>query len=280
MSEEDYAPSWRTIGAMAAAVFVITLIGCSAAFALWFRDLGPPQIAVLGTGNRLSLLVSDGPARLVIATGNDPIAYENALTRLRPIFARRIDLLLVAGDGDSLLVPLTARDDRHVRRIAALAPLPPSAETAEMGSIDTLTGARRIQLGPAVRVTVETAFPFAADPTTDFPSWRATIEHGGTRIVALSDGAAAALFPPSDATSVLIVAGDDPVAAWNLAPAVALIANAEAIGGPELRSAFAGARRPPQWGFRVHPNEALRLRFVPGGVEIASESAQDLSEAD
>jgi len=265
---------------MAAAVFVITLIGCSAAFALWFRDLGPPQIAVLGTGNRLSLLVSDGPARLVIATGNDPIAYENALTRLRPIFARRIDLLLVAGDGDSLLVPLTARDDRHVRRIAALAPLPPSAETAEMGSIDTLTGARRIQLGPAVRVTVETAFPFAADPTTDFPSWRATIEHGGTRIVALSDGAAAALFPPSDATSVLIVAGDDPVAAWNLAPAVALIANAEAIGGPELRSAFAGARRPPQWGFRVHPNEALRLRFVPGGVEIASESAQDLSEAD
>ncbi|MDQ3226335.1 MAG: hypothetical protein M3Q50_06880, partial [Chloroflexota bacterium] len=65
MSEEDYAPSWRTIGAMAAAVFVITLIGCSAAFALWFRDLGPPQIAVLGTGNRLSLLVSDGPARLV-----------------------------------------------------------------------------------------------------------------------------------------------------------------------------------------------------------------------
>ncbi len=124
---------------------------------------------------------------------------------------------------------------------------------------------------------METAFPFGADPATEFPAWRATIEHGETRIVVFSDGAAAALFPPSDPASVLVVSGEDPVAAWDHAPAVALVANAEAIDGPEMREALAASRRPPEWAFRVHPNEALRLRFVPGGIEIPAESAQELT---
>ncbi len=234
-------------------------------------------MAILGSGNRLSLLVTDGPARLLIATGDDPIAYENALTRVRPIFARRIDVLLVAGDGASLLVPLAARGDRHVRTAVALAPLPVSAEAEGFGAIDVFSAPRRIRLGPAVQVTMETAFPFGADPATDFPVWRATIEHGQTRVVMLSDGEAASLFPPSDPASVLIVSGDDPISASNLAPAVAMVANAEVIDGRELRAAAAEGRRPPQWGFLVHRNEALRLHFIPGGVEIASDSAQNLS---
>ena len=224
----------------------------------------------------MSIIVSDGPARLVLATGDEPIQYENALTRVRPIFARRIDVLLIAGSNRSLLVPLAARGDPHVRATAALAPLPRSAEAAEIGDVRSFTSAQRIQLGPNVSVTVETVLPFGADPEEDFPVWRAIVEHGETRVVVLSDSEAAALFPPQPA-SVLVVSGDDPAAAWELAPAVALVANAEAIGGPELRSAFSAAERKPQWGLRVFPGEALRLRFVPGGIEIPSEPAQPLS---
>ena len=65
---------------------------------------------LLGSGNRLSLLVTDGPARLLLATGDSPIDYENALTDVRPIFARRVDVLLVAGSGNTLLVPLAAHE--------------------------------------------------------------------------------------------------------------------------------------------------------------------------
>ena len=83
-----------------------------------------PQVALLGSGNRLSLLVTDGPARLLLATGDNPIEYENALTHVRPIFARRVDVLLVAGSGSELRVPLAAYGDAHVRSATALAALP------------------------------------------------------------------------------------------------------------------------------------------------------------
>ncbi len=96
-----------------------------------------------------------------------------------------------------------------------------------------------------------------------------------TRVVVLSDGPAAALFPPASAPSVLAVSGADPAAAWDLSPAVAFVANSEMIDGPEMRAAFTASRRPPQWGYRVFPGEALRLRFVAGGVELPSEPAHD-----
>ena len=95
----------------------------------------------------------------------------------------------------------------------------------------------------------------------------------------LSDGPAASLFPPASAASVLAVSGADPAAAWDLSPAVAFVANSEMIGGPEMRAAFTASRRPPQWGYRVFPGEALRLRFVSGGVELPSEPAHDLAGA-
>ena len=126
-------------------------------------------------------------------------------------------------------------------------------------------------------MTVETALPFGADADAEFPAWRATVEHGQTRVVILSDGSAAALFPPATAPSVLAVSGADPAAAWNLSPGVAFVANSEMIDGPEMRAAFTASRRPPQWGYRVFPGEALRLRFVPGGVELPSEPAHDLA---
>jgi hypothetical protein len=273
MTNPDQERPWRAIIATSVLVFLIGFVGCFAAFAIWLQDLSGPQIAILGAGNRLSLLVADGPARLVIATGDDPIDYENALTRVRPIFARRIDVLLVAGSDTSLLVPLAAYGDRHVRASAAIASLPPSPESEAFGAIPAFTAPRRIHLGPNINLVVETAYPLGADPTAEFPAWRATIEHGESRVVVLSDGEAASLFPPGAPASVLVVSGNDPTAAWDLDPALVLVTNADAVGGPEMREAFAQSHRPPEWTFRVFPGEALRLRFVPGGVEIPSESA-------
>lgn len=268
---------WREILITIAIVFIITGIGCSVAFAIWRQQLGDAQVVVLGSGNQLSLLVTDGPARLVLATGNDQIGYENALTRVRPPFARRIDQLLLAGEGESLLVPVIAASDTHVRSIAAIAALPPSPESDEIGPITALTAPREIRLGPSVTVNIETVLPAGADPAETFPYWRATIEHGQSRVVALSDGDAAALFPPPQRSAVLIVSGADPEKAWAGSPAVALVANAEGTNGDDLRDAFASRDRPPDLGYLVFANEALRLRFVPGGVELPGDKAQVLS---
>jgi hypothetical protein len=269
--------SWRDLVLTLLVVFSIATAGCLVAFGWWLQSLTAPQVVLLGAGNRLSLLISEGPARLVLATGDDPIAYENALSHVRPLFARRIDVLLLAGAGESLLVPLAAVADGHARVVAALASLPPSPERTAIGPVAAFPAARRIQVGPSVSVLVETALPVGADPAETFPAWRATVERGETRIVILSDGGAAALFRPVAPVSVLAVSGSNPAEAWEIAPAVAFVANAEAIGGPELRAAFADSPRSPTWGFRVFPSEALQLRFVAGGIEIGSESAQQLA---
>lgn len=268
--------SWREAAAFGVLAFVIASVGCGAAFALWLNDLYAPQMAILGSGSRLSLIVTDGPARLIIASGDDPIGYENALTHVRPIFARRVDVLLVAGGGDALLVPLAAHGDPHTRVTSTLGPLPPSAESEALGALPILEGERNIRVGPSVTVNVETRYPFGADPTVDPPAWRAIVEHGATRVVVLSDGEAASLFPPASPVSALVVSGEEPLAGWPLSPAPALIANAGAIAGPDLRSAFIGAQRPPNWGFLVFSGEALRLRFNEDGLEVPSESAHPL----
>lgn len=269
-------PTWSQVAATAALVFAVAFVGCGGVFAFWLMDLHAPQMAILGSGDRLSIVVIDGPARLVLASGNDAINYENAMSRVRPIFARRVDVLLAAGSGESLLVPLAAHEDPHARVAAAVGPLPPSPETAALGALSALPGHYRIRLGSSITVTVETRYPFGADPAVDPAAWRAIVEHGETRVVVLSDGDAASLFPPVNPSSVVVVSGDDPLAGWSLSPAPAVIANAEAIDGPDLRSAFVAAERPPDWGFLVFPGEALRLRFVQGGIEIPSESAHAL----
>jgi hypothetical protein len=176
-----------------------------------------------------------------------------------------------------LRVPLAAHGGAHVRSATALAALPRSAEADAIGAIASFSAPQRIRLGPSIDVTVETALPATADAEEEFPAWRATIEHGETRVVVLSDGPAAALFPPVSAPSVLAVSGGDPTAAWDVSPAVAFVANAEVIDGPEMRAALGESRRPPRSGYRVAPGEALRLRFVAGGVELPSAPAHDLA---
>ena len=105
--------SWRDRATTVLLVFLIAFAGSAAVFTFWLQDLSVPQVAFLGSGNRLSLLVTDGPARLLLATGDSPIAFENAITRVRPLFARRIDVLLVAGSGET-----SVRSDGRTRRCA------------------------------------------------------------------------------------------------------------------------------------------------------------------
>jgi hypothetical protein len=264
--------SWRNVVVTAGTVFVVALVGVGIAVGLWYRDIMSPRIVFLGSGDRLSVLVSDGPARLLIASGDDPTGYENALTSVLPIFARRVDVLLVSGAKTTLLAPVAAAQGEQVQVTRSLGTIPPSLEASELGEITALNAPSRIRLSPEITLSIETAIPENAEPD-DPVSWRAIVERGQTRIVVLSDGMAAGLFSMPPPASIIAVAGDDPVAGWDAAPGVALVAAAGELSGPKLRERFAEDNA-PRWGFRVASSEALTFHFVENGLEVAEESAQ------
>lgn len=271
----DQAPSsWRAVALHVGIVFAIAASGCATAFALWMHDIDSPRISFLGSGDRMSVLVSEGPARIVLATGNNPVAYENAFMSVQPLFARRVDVLLIAGAERSLLVPISAHRDPHVRSTLAVASVPESEESRALGAVPVLDEPKRIQVGPTIELTVEGYEPVGSDPNETFASWRITIERGDTRVVVLSDGSAAGLFPPGPAASVLAVSGENPLEALAYTSAVAVVANADAVDGPTFRDGLAALKRPPSWGFRVAPGDSLNLHLVDGGIELPSDGAQ------
>lgn len=269
---EPHDITWREVLITAGIVFLVALVGVGIAVGLWYRDIMSPRIVFLGSGDRLSVLVSDGPSRLVITSGDDPTGFENALTSVLPIFARRVDVLLVSGARTTLLAPVAAAQDEQVRTTLSLGAIPPSVEASELGVVSELTVPSRIRLSPEITLAIETAVADDAEPD-DPVSWRAIIERGPTRVMVLSDGEAAALFSVPPPASVIAIAGDDPVVGWDAAPGVALVAAAGELSGPDLRARFAEDNA-PTWGFRVASGEALTFHFVENGLEVSGESAQ------
>ena len=264
--------SWRDVLITAGTVFLVVVVGAGIAVGIWHRDIMSPRITFLGSGDRLSVLVSDGPSRLVIASGDDPTGFENALTSILPISARRVDVLLVSGSKTTLLAPLAASQDEQVRLTRSLGSIPASIEASEFGEISELSTPARIRLSPEITLAIETAAP--ADADSDDPvSWRAIVERGPTRIVILSDGKAAGLFSLPPPASVIAVAGDDPIQGWDATPGVALVVAAGKLDGPKVRERFA-MDNAPRWGFRVANGEALTFLFVENGLAVSGESAQ------
>src|SRR5262245_4282989 len=83
-------------------------------------DYSQPAVTILGSGHQLSVLVADGSARLLIASGDDPAAFGNALKSVRPLGGGRIDVLLLAGSTQDVTFLSRARraaSGRHIEVI-------------------------------------------------------------------------------------------------------------------------------------------------------------------
>lgn len=270
---------WHGALLLALAVFLVAGGVTLAVGIAWARELRSPRVVLLGSGSRLSALITDGDARLLIATGDDATAFANALERARHPTTRRIDVLLVAGHGEELVAPAVLRDDDRVRFLASLGPLAGSAEAVALAGegVAALPSPRRIRLGDEVSVLVETV---AAGPEGDdgeVPvAWRATVRRGATTVVILSAGEAAGAFDPVSPVSALVVAGTDPLAAWATVDAPLLVAtgNDRVLSGRDLRQGAARLFDEERSAIRVHPGEALPLRFVAEGLAAPGEPAQ------
>lgn len=270
---------WRGGLLVGLAVFLVGGGTTIAVGLAWAREVRSPRVVLLGSGSRLSVLVTDGDARLLIATGDDPVAFANALARARHPTTRRIDVLLVAGEGPFLVAPASLRDDPRVRLRASLGPLTGSAEAVALAGegVAPLPSPRRIRLGDEVSVRVESA---AVEPEGEVDggagAWRATVRRGATTVAILSDGRAAAAFDPLGPVSALVVAGTEPLAAWAAvdAPLLVVAGSDAVLSGKELRQGAARLFDDARTAIRVHPGEALPLRFVGAGLEAPAEPAQ------
>jgi len=243
----------------------------------WANDLASPRVTVLGAGNRLSLLVTAGEARLLIATGNDATHFGNALAQARHPTTRRIDILLVAGQGDDLIAPASIRNDASVRYAAAITPLDgaPAAFVTAGEGLPPLATPRRFRLNDEISVIVETHQSDAVGDTPAAAAWRVLVRRGATTVVVLSDGMAASAFPSPGAVAAVVVAGENPPAAWSSMPApILILGGSDVIEGRELRAAAKNILDEERWALRVHPGEALPLRFVESGLAVPREPAE------
>jgi len=269
----DGEKSWRSNTVIALSAFIITVVGGSLICLFWIRDLRTPSVTFLGSGSDLSVLIADGPSRLLLATGDNPIAFENAFLATQPLFARRVDLLLVSGDAASLRVPETARKATVPRQLASLGALPPSPEFDALQPLGAISGHQHVRLSNETTVWIETQTPIGADPLATEEAWRLIIEHQGTRISIYSDGDAVPLFPAEHPGSIVAVTGSDPLAFMADGEGVVFVANATQIDGPALREALSVPDADSSWLVRVHPGDAVRMLLSDDGVDVPAWAA-------
>jgi hypothetical protein len=116
-------------------------------------------------------------------------------------------------------------------------------------------------------VTVETLDRADAKDGPGF-AWRATIEHGSTRVLVLSDGRVATEFSDAGSVSALVVNGAQAITAVGQVPTRVFVASATAVSGKEIRSQLAETMRNNRWVIRLFPGDAKRFEFTDGGLEL------------
>jgi hypothetical protein len=174
---------------------------------------------LLGSGKGLSALVTTGGTRVLIAAGNDPIAFANALANARPLTAPRVDLLIIAPDSErvavraeeitnpSMILEIAAADsdpddlDIHLSR---------SRETIDLGNETILI------LDPGITI----GSPIAG--------WSIAIQHRGVEILLVEQLPAR---PLAD-SSLIAVMGDD-LTIPNESHAASIAASSIVVAGTE-----------------------------------------------
>ncbi len=257
---------------MIARVLLVTFLSSTVLTLLlaakWARDLQDPQVILLEAGNAISALVVSGDARVLIVSGNDPIALGNALASVRRLTTHRVDVLVNTSPG-GLNFDLPARRTISLGNPPILHGLygrnQPATSLPNPLTLE-LTGDIQIRIEVATRINAVEAQPIA---------WRATIRSPRATIVIISRATDAALFPSFGSVAAVVVSAGAPAIA-DLAIDSGLIV-VKATSGPgegrRLREEVAATARNPTWVDRLFPDQALRLRLNDGGLLIPA-SAQ------
>lgn len=236
----------------------------------WSRQAQTASVTVLGSGEQLSVVVSSGHGRLLIATGDDAAEFNNALSRVRGLTTRRLDLLLIAGANPE--VPLSAVSESGTQHVFAIGPPAPALVEGTRG-VAVLPSPRQINLGAGLAVTIEWVQTAEQQPT----AWRAIVRDETATVVVLSDGTTAAQWPSIEpAASVLIVAGAEPLAALDAQPATTLIAAGGVVSVDAIRHDVPAIDSAARWSMRIFPGESVKLALGDDGISLPADAARPI----
>ncbi|MDQ3045614.1 MAG: hypothetical protein M3R06_10780 [Chloroflexota bacterium] len=240
--------------------FMLSVVGA--------RDLREPQVILLDAGNGISALVVSEDARVLIASGNDPIALGNALASVRRLTSNRIDVLVDTTVGDSSF-------DTPARRTISLGDFPVAhGSFSQNRPATSLPNPMLLELPGDVHLEIATRARDASAATPTL-AWRALIRSAGATVVVLSRSADAALFPTVEGvTAVVVSLGTSTIADLPIDTALIVVGATSSAGeGRRLREEVASTSGTPIWVDRLFPNQAIRLRFDVNGL-VVPESAQ------
>ena len=235
-----------------------------------------PLISVLGSGDGLSVLVRAGDARIVIASGTDAGAFGNALGRGSPWGPRRIDLLLLSPNPNSLPVTTTAIENLDPRQTSLLGPSWGASRPVLQG-VPVLPSPSRITLPDDVVVQLEWAIDPTGEPET--MRWKLIVSHQSTRIAMIPDGSSASLLDEMEFAQGLIVLGSGVEHFLESASTPLVVTSASTISGKSLRSA-ADTSTGALWGARIFPGNSIDLTMTGNGLSVPRDQAQPLRSAE
>jgi hypothetical protein len=259
------------IGSASAGLGLAAAGGLGAAFLLEERN---PTVHVLGSGNGLSIFVSNRGTRAIVLVGSDAAEFGNALNRVRSPFQDRVDLLFLAGPSIGLAFAQRAISIVQPRAIYSIGN-PLRLLDAGIPVDRTLVLPHRFSLSDDASIVVPEQ-PLSDSSDAQSLYWSGRIEHDRGTVI----------FDSSAPTEPR-ANGDDPVSAWirmhkRMEPAElselqpqAFVIDADAQTGPELRQMLSNHVRYPVAAFRVHDGEAARLRFHSTGLELPSHQSND-----
>lgn len=255
-------------------LFALSTAFTSAIGAAFAADMRTPGVTVLGAGSRVSVLITAGAARLLLATGDDPVALGNGLDLARHPTTRRLDVLLVAGQSRDLQAPAAIVESEHARFMARIGSpsdrsLPPSLQ-----GLPILPVERRFRLPDDVEILVRWE---SGDDNDAAPMWVAVISHANSSIAVLSEGRAATLLGSVAVVNAVIVAGGEPLDALRSVSTGAIVTTDTAVTGKDLRQSAAAIAGDDLWGVRVYPGEAVRCTFTDGAVNLPPDAGQQLT---
>jgi hypothetical protein len=264
-------PLRAVIIAPLAAVSIVAMLAASLVAQEWRNAVAGPELALLGSGSRLSALIRAGETRVLIAAGDNIDEFDRAYARVQRPTAPRIDLLIVAGTGRHFLVPerLVARD--AARQVLTLHAIGADARGGVLTDeqIPTIRQRREIRIDNDVMIAI--------NPVSDYLSaqtWAITVMHRGMRILIVPNADALQSADRSRSVSSLVVLGKMDFRTPHRESRSII------VHGDQAQAAIQASTDDPTtsgpWLWTVHDSEALVMAFKEGALLIPPSGARRL----
>jgi predicted regulator of Ras-like GTPase activity (Roadblock/LC7/MglB family) len=221
----------------------------------WHRDFSAGAVTLLGSGHGLSAVVSSGSMRVLIVSGDDPIAFANGFKDAHPPTMRRIDVVILTPSATPYLAERAVNLARP-QRIMAIETRETAEDAPEFDDpVRDISAPRSIELGTNLMIDIDPGL------TTGAPAsgWSIAVRSEAATILLVES----APFRVEAGVGLIAVMGDSvPASVAAIAAPVAHAADvAEHASGTHGHLASGEAERIP-----IEPAAVIvPLRWLPAG---------------